>query len=156
MWNRSPARSAKLSSRCNRILAERKGIAIVEETEPGLPALALDPWKFEQVLYNLISNAVKFSERGTTVTVRCVRHGDQVVLSVRDHGQGIPAEELDRLFKPFSRTSVRATAGESSTGLGLAIVKRIIDGHAARVHVDSVVGQGSVFSISLPIPSEVA
>ncbi len=140
----------------NRILAERKGIAIRDEIDADLPKLALDAGKFEQVLNNLITNAVKFSERGTTVTVRCERSDHEVVLSVRDQGQGIPAEELDRLFKPFSRTSVRATAGESSTGLGLAIVKRIIDGHAARVRVDSVVGQGTVFSISLPIPSEVA
>lgn len=140
----------------NRILAEHKGIAIREEIDADLPMLALDAGKFEQVLNNLITNAVKFSERGTTVTVRCERSDHEVVLSVRDQGQGIPAEELDRLFKPFSRTSVRATAGESSTGLGLAIVKRIIDGHAARVRVDSVVGQGTVFSISLPIPSEVA
>ncbi|HOJ03207.1 MAG TPA: HAMP domain-containing sensor histidine kinase [Bacteroidota bacterium] len=140
----------------NRILAERKGIAIRDEIDADLPMLALDAGKFEQVLNNLITNAVKFSERGTTVTVRCERSDHEVVLSVRDQGQGIPAEELDRLFKPFSRTSVRATAGESSTGLGLAIVKRIIDGHAARVRVDSVVGQGTVFSISLPIPSEVA
>lgn len=140
----------------NRILAEHKGIAIREEIDADLPMLALDAGKFEQVLNNLITNAVKFSERGTTVTVRCERSDHEVVLSVRDQGQGIPAEELDRLFKPFSRTSVRATAGESSTGLGLAIVKRIIDGHAARVRVDSVVGQGTVFTISLPIPSEVA
>lgn len=140
----------------NRILAERKGIAIRDEIDADLPMLALDAGKFEQVLNNLITNAVKFSERGTTVTVRCERSDHEVVLSVRDQGQGIPAEELDRLFKPFSRTSVRATAGESSTGLGLAIVKRIIDGHAARVRVDSVVGQGTVFSISLPIRSEVA
>jgi signal transduction histidine kinase len=69
--------------------------------------------------------------------------------------QGIPATDLDKLFKPFSKTSVRSTAGEQSTGLGLAIVRRIVEGHGGRIWVESEVGQGSTFCFTLPVaPAE--
>ncbi len=79
---------------------------------------------------------------------------DSVVVSVRDHGQGIPAEELDKLFKPFGKTTVRSTAGEKSTGLGLAICRKIVEGHGGRIWAESEVGKGSTFSFSLPAASD--
>jgi signal transduction histidine kinase len=106
-------------------------------------------------LNNLISNALKFSEPGTAVTVQASRVNGSVVVSVRDQGQGIPAEELDKLFKPFSKTSVRGTAGEKSTGLGLAICRRIVEGHHGRIWAESEVGKGSVFNFSLPLAESV-
>ena len=135
----------------NRVLARRKGIRLDFAPESGLPALCFDGNRLEQVLNNLISNALKFSPPGGTVTVRASRVNGDVVVSVRDHGQGIPAEELDKLFKPFSKTSVCSTAGEKCTGLGLAISRKIVEGHHGRIWAESEVGKGSVFSFSLSV-----
>jgi signal transduction histidine kinase len=75
---------------------------------------------------------------------------ESVTVKVRDQGQGIPAEELPKLFRPFGRTRVRATAGEQSTGLGLAIARRIVEGHGGKLTVESQVGRGSEFQLVLP------
>jgi signal transduction histidine kinase len=77
--------------------------------------------------------------------------GDQVTVAVYDQGPGIPEAELDWLFKPFKKTSVRSTAGEISTGLGLSIVRKLILGHQGKIWVESKVGEGSVFYFSLPV-----
>jgi signal transduction histidine kinase len=137
----------------NRILAEKKSIRLDFTPECGLPLSRFDRGKVEQVLNNLISNALKFSAPGTAVTVQASRVNDSVVVSVRDHGQGIPAEELDKLFKPFGKTTVRGTAGEKSTGLGLAICRKIVEGHGGRIWAESEPGKGSTFSFSLPVAS---
>jgi len=139
----------------NAILAAKKRIQIVCDAAP-LPLMPLDAPKIEQVLHNLLSNAVKFSYPATRVTVRLERDADGAVLVVTDQGQGIPATDLPGLFKPFSRTHVRATAGESSTGLGLSIVRRIVEGHRGRIAVESKVGEGSTFRVWLPIEREAA
>jgi len=135
----------------NRMLADNKNIRLDFAPEPGLPSLRFDRDKVEQVLSNLVSNALKFSAPGTAVTVLVSRVDGNVVVSVRDQGQGIPTEEFDELFKPFGRTSVHGTAGEKSTGLGLAICRRIIEGHGGRIWAESEFGKGSVFSFSLPV-----
>jgi PAS domain S-box-containing protein len=134
----------------NRMLAEKKSIRLDFAPERGVPLFRFDRGKVEQVLNNLISNALKFSEPDTVVTVQASRVNGTVVVSVRDHGQGIPAEELDKLFKPFSKTSVRGTAGEKSTGLGLAICRKIVEGHHGRIWAESEPGKGSTFSFALP------
>jgi signal transduction histidine kinase len=135
----------------NRVLAEKKQIRVEFHADAELPELPLDSGKIEQVLNNFLSNACKFSHPQTMIEVRLSREGDNAVVSVRDQGQGIPAAELGRLFQPFYKTSVQSTAGERSTGLGLAIVRRIVAGHGGRVWVESVAGQGSTFSFSLPL-----
>jgi PAS domain S-box-containing protein len=135
----------------NRMLADNKSIRLDFALESGLPPLRFDRDKVEQVLNNLVSNALKFSAPGTTVTVLASRGDGNVVVSVRDQGQGIPTEELDQLFKPFGRTSVRGTAGEKSSGLGLAICRKIVEGHGGRIWAESELGKGSVFSFSLPV-----
>lgn len=134
----------------NRLIAARKKITLLLETSPIHPLL-LDPTKIEQVLDNLITNAIKFSPTGSKVTIRVQSTEKEVLLTVQDEGQGIPAEEVEKLFKPFQRTSVKSTAGEKSTGLGLAIVKRIIEEHGGKIWLKSQVGLGSTFFISLPI-----
>jgi PAS domain S-box-containing protein len=137
----------------NDILAEQKGIALQFDRPPGLPRLRLDRDKVEQVLNNLVSNALKFSDPGTTVRVTAARLNGSVVVSVKDQGRGIPAAELDKLFQPFGKTSVKSTAGERSTGLGLAIARKIVEGHKGRIWAESEVGKGSTFSFSLPVGS---
>jgi signal transduction histidine kinase len=113
--------------------------------------MELDRAKMEQVLNNLISNAIKYSPSDTTVDVRLYREHGKAVLSVRDRGQGIPEDELDALFEPFATTSVQGTAGERSTGLGLVIAKRIVEGHGGEIEVESEVGEGSNFVVTLPV-----
>ncbi|HEX8560430.1 MAG TPA: HAMP domain-containing sensor histidine kinase [Pyrinomonadaceae bacterium] len=136
----------------NRRLAERKKINILFTAAEDVPPLRLDASKIEQVLNNLVGNAVKFSPRGATVEVALGRGegGAGAVILVRDEGPGVPADELDKLFKPFSRTRVRSTEGERSTGLGLAIVKRIVEGHGGSIGVESPPGGGATFAVRLP------
>ena len=134
----------------NRVLAVQKQINIAFTRADPMPPLTVDAPKIEQVLNNLISNAIKFSNPNTTVEVRAARGEREAVVAVRDEGQGIPADEIERLFIPFEKLSVKSTGGEESTGLGLAIAKRIVEGHGGKVWVQSEVGTGSTFSFSLP------
>jgi signal transduction histidine kinase len=135
----------------NRLLLEQKQIRILFFSEDNFPTVIVDPAKIEQVLNNLISNAGTFSAPDTTVEVRAFRSDSEVVISVKDEGPGIPANEMDRLFIPFENLSAKSTGGEQSTGLGLAIVKRVVEGHKGRIWVQSEVGVGSTFSFSLPL-----
>ena len=104
-----------------------------------------------RVLNNLISNAVEFSHSGSRVVVRLTGDDSHVTTSVQDHGLGIPAADVPKLFKPFSRASVGATAGEQSTGLGLAIVCNNVEGHGGRIWLESEVGVGSTFHFTILI-----
>ena len=135
----------------NRQIAEQKEICLTIKTEQDSIPLEIDGVKIRQVADNLISNAIKFSHPGTAVQVGVMQTGDYAEVSVRDQGQGIPAEELPKLFTPYSRVKVSSTAGEKSTGLGLAISQRIIRGHRGTLKVESEVGKGSIFRFSLPL-----
>lgn len=135
----------------NRVVADKKHIQLVLKEDTKLEPIDLDRRKIEQVLNNLISNAVKFSHPRTVVEVRVVREGSDVVISVKDQGVGIPRSEQANLFRPFQKTSARSTAGERSTGLGLAIVRIIVEGHEGRIWVESEVGRGSTFYVALPV-----
>ena len=135
----------------DRLLASRKSIKVHQILQDELPSVHMDPYRIDQVLDNLLSNAIKFSMPDTAITVRVNRMDDSVQVSVQDEGQGIPKEELDKVFQEFERTTVKPTAGEPSTGLGLAIVKRVVNAHNGRIWVESEVDKGSTFSFSLPV-----
>ncbi len=135
----------------NSMLGRMKSIEFDLNLEPDLPRVNLDVNRVNQVLNNLITNAIKFSHPNSRITIHAHRAGEEVVISVSDQGQGVPQKELRKLFTDFGRTSVRPTAGEKSTGLGLAIVKRLVESHSGRVWVESKVGVGSKFSFTLPI-----
>jgi len=110
----------------------------------------MDPHRIDQVMNNLITNAIKFSYPHTTISLRARVLDQDVSISVQDQGQGIPAQEVYTLFTEFGKTSVRSTAGEKSTGLGLAIAKRIVALHGGRIWAESQVGIGSIFTFTLP------
>jgi signal transduction histidine kinase len=135
----------------NKVLAARKEIELVLEGETNLPPMNIDGHKIEQVLNNLISNALKFSHPHSRVLVQMARSGEQVLVSVSDAGPGIPPQELDRLFEPFAKTSVRSTGGEKSTGLGLMIARKVIEAHHGQIGVESTVGVGTTFYFTLPL-----
>jgi signal transduction histidine kinase len=135
--------------RYNRHLAQDRSIRI-HVKDPAKPVMVrADPAKIEQVLNNLISNALKYSPAGSTIQVSIDAAPDRAVVSIRDQGQGIPKEEQPGLFNPFHTTSIRPTTGETSTGLGLFIARRIVEEHGGRIWLESEPGTGSVFSFSL-------
>ena len=132
--------------------ARAKGITVQSRCASDLPVVQADVNRIAQVLDNLVSNAVKFSDAGTRVVVKARREANAVHVAVVDQGKGIPEEERQKLFQPFSRTSVRPTDGEKSTGLGLAICRKFIEAHPrGRIAVESEVGKGSTFSFWLPV-----
>jgi signal transduction histidine kinase len=139
-----------------RYLAGNKQIDLSFEHDAGVPPVPLDPARFAQVVNNLLSNAIKYSPRGGRVRVTVRRDGEHAVLAVSDAGPGIRETEMDRLFKPFSRTSNKVVGGGRSTGLGLAIVRRLVAAHRGEIRVQSEVGQGSTFSVLLPLEAPVA
>lgn len=132
-------------------LAERKNIHILSTIEEGVGPLVADRRKITQVLDNLVTNALKFSHPGSTVTLaaRTDPEGGSR-MAVSDQGVGMSPEQIARLFQPFGRVGVAATAGEKGTGLGLAIVKRIVELHGGAVAVTSRLGQGTEVVLSVP------
>ena len=137
-----------------RLLGNAKSIEIKVDIPISLPLLHIDQARIKQVLTNLITNAVKYSFSRSVIFLRARVFEKEVWISVKDQGQGIPVEEMRHLFKDFSRTSVKPTAGEKSIGLGLAITRRIVEAHGGIIWVDSEIGIGSTFTFSLPIEIE--
>lgn len=109
-----------------------------------------DPDQVEQVLNNLISNAIKYSPTGGTINIEGKTKDDDVVLSVKDQGMGIPDDQLEKVFERYHRVDSKATRLVSGTGLGLFISKKLIEAQGGKIWVKSQVGKGSTFSFSLP------
>ena len=135
----------------SRVMADKKQIEITFNAAENLPAMLLDASKIEQVLSNLLGNAIKFSPAASVIEVEITGRAGEVVLSVRDAGPGIAAGDAETLFAPFVKGKTKATGGEKSTGLGLAIVKKIVEGHGGAIAVETGTGRGSVFYVSLPL-----
>ncbi len=136
----------------NGALAARRGVAIeVDVAGPEPWVIPFDPNRMEQVLNNLLGNAVKFSPAGSRIVVGVRPDGEFVRVSVVDRGPGIPTEELPALFKPFYRGSTPLPPGERGTGLGLPIARRIVEAHGGKIGVESQPGHGSTFWFTLPV-----
>ena len=112
--------------------------------------LNMAPALIEQALINLIDNAIKYSEDGTSIHINVEKTEDEVVINVQDQGYGIAQEHLPRLFERFYRVDVSRSRKLGGTGLGLAIVKHIVQAHGGSVRVTSSLGEGSTFSLYLP------
>jgi len=133
-----------------RPLADRQGLSLLLRLPAELPPVEADPDRLEQVVLNLVHNAVKFTPPGGQVTVAVERRGDEVAVSVKDTGAGIPPELLPRVFERFFKADrARATKG---SGLGLAIAKHIVQAHGGRIWAESAgEGRGATFTFTLPL-----
>ena len=113
-----------------------------------------DALRLEQVLQNLLQNAIKYSPKGGPVTLRVEQQGHEVCVAVSDQGIGIPREALPQLFQRFYRAPHQATGGIEGLGIGLYIVKEIVTLHSGTIMVESTEGVGSTFTICLPLALE--
>ena len=129
--------------------ADRAGIELTLEMSDRLPSLNGDRDRIEQVLINLIHNAIKFTQPGGTVTVSAGTYDKSLQFSVSDTGTGIPADELTRIFERFYKAD-KARSG-SGTGLGLAIAKHVVAAHGGEIWVESIEGKGSQFYFTIPL-----
>ncbi len=111
----------------------------------------INPPLLEQAVVNLIDNAAKYSDAGSAIEIAAIQNGSAISIAVRDHGVGIAPEHLPRLFERFYRVDKARSRAEGGTGLGLAIAKHIVLAHGGTIWVDSRVGEGSTFTISLPL-----
>ena len=126
------------------------GISLQLDAPDELPPILVDRDRINQVFDNLLGNAIKFSPRGGTITIRVEAVDDIVRLTIADTGVGIPADKLERVFDRFYQVDGSATRRFGGAGLGLAIVRRIIEAHGGQIWVESDLGQGSSFKFTLP------
>jgi len=133
-------------------LAQKKGLAVEVVIEPGLDQVLLDPGKTKQVLYNLMSNAVKFTDKGkiTISAARPAAEPNWVELSVADTGIGIKPEDQARIFREFEQLDGSHARRYEGTGLGLALTRKLVEVQGGSIHVDSEPGRGSRFTVRLP------
>jgi PAS domain S-box-containing protein len=129
-------------------LAESAGVKL--EATVGSTPIVADPDRILQVLTNLVSNAVKFSTPGGTVSVRAEARENEVLVSVHDEGRGIPSDKLEAVFERFQQVDSSDAREKGGTGLGLPIARSIVQQHGGRLWAESELGKGSTFSFTLP------
>lgn len=133
----------------NQVYSSQKNINIVSSLKK-VPDSIFDPNRIGQVMDNLINNAIKFSQPGTSVEIGLSSSEQNLEFYVKDEGPGIPEKDQSQLFTEFPKIGVYPTGGEKSTGLGLSIVKKIVEAHFGSIQVESEEGRGTVFYVQLP------
>jgi len=124
---------------------------IAVKVQNGLPQIAVDPDRMRQVLGNLLSNAIKYSPDGGVIEIRTFQRGPWIEVEVEDHGLGIPDRDQKNLFQPFFRVDNSDRRKIGGTGLGLVISRKIMRAHGGDIKVRSVYGEGSTFTVSIPL-----
>jgi signal transduction histidine kinase len=135
--------------------ASKSGVTLASEVAPEVQVVTADERRIRQILFNLLSNAVKFTPAGGRIDVSAERVDGEIQVAVADTGEGIPLEDLDRIFEEFQQTDAGARQQEG-TGLGLALSKRLVELHGGRIWVESQVGVGSRFVFTLPVAASEA
>ena len=125
-------------------------VELVVQVDQDLPELFVDLERMVQVMENLISNALRYSQPGGTITLRAAAENDGVILAVQDNGLGISPEDLPHIFSRFYRGDKARTAAQDESGLGLAIARAIVQAHGGEITVESELGVGSIFKTNLP------
>jgi signal transduction histidine kinase len=131
-------------------VAQLKNVSLTSNVEPNLPEIDADARRIEQVLSNLISNAIKFTPAGGAVEIGARRNKGDVKLWVKDTGEGIPADEVGHLFHKYRQVLSGKMSENKGTGLGLVICKMITEAHGGKISVKSDLGKGSTFTVELP------
>ena len=144
---------AALLNCCNLLAlkARENGIDLVTRAPEDLPVMTGDPRAFKQIVLNLVSNAIKFTERGGKVTVSAAVEGSRLMLRVTDTGVGIAADDLKRIGDPFFQAGKTYQRRHEGTGLGLSIVKSLVGLHAGEITVQSKVDEGTTVTVALPL-----
>ncbi|MBE9123137.1 response regulator [Tychonema sp. LEGE 07199] len=139
-------------------LVNQKNLQLINSIDPELPPIAADENRLEQILYNLIGNAIKFTENGTVEIsaelVNCNEQSplnSQLAITVSDTGIGIPEDKLERIFESFEQADGSTAREYGGTGLGLAVAKQLVELHGGTISVSSTVGAGSLFTFTLPV-----
>jgi len=137
-------------------LAQVKSLEISFKVEPDFVDIQADRGRLIQILYNLVSNAVKFTPERGKVSVNCKKSGNRALISVTDTGIGISSEDQKKLFQPFTQIDASSAKQYCGTGLGLALVKKIVNLHQGEIWVESELEKGSTFLFTIPLtkPSE--
>ncbi len=128
-------------------------LEIMNTIDDELPCVFADENRFAQIIYNLIGNALKFTEKGY-VKLSADLENDEIIFCIHDTGEGIPKEKYDDIFKSFEQLDTTVTRKHGGTGLGLSITKHLVELHKGKIWVDSVVGEGTKFFFTLPISRE--
>ena len=131
-------------------MAQKAEVQLLLE-EPDHLSINLDPDRMLQTLTNLLSNGIKFTEPGGTVTLKASIEGDLCQIIVQDTGKGIPEDKLESIFERFQQVDASDSRSKDGTGLGLAICRHIVERHNGKIWVDSVLGRGSTFYLNLPL-----
>lgn len=132
------------------IKAEEKGMMFMFDESAQLPMVKADEQKIDEILSNLVSNAIKFTQQGGAVRIKAKQVDNSCVFEISDNGQGLNEDDLQKIFKKGTMLSARPTGGENSTGLGLWIVKTLVEAHNGKVWVRSSKGKGCTFAFSIP------
>jgi two-component system OmpR family sensor kinase/two-component system sensor histidine kinase BaeS len=132
-------------------LAAQKNIRLTLTAADNLPQIQADARRIDQVLTNLLSNALRHTPAGGRIEVAIRNDTEELTITVADNGEGIPAEHLPYIFDRFYRVADSRSRREGGAGLGLAIVKQMVEAHGGRVSVQSTPGQGTTFTVSLPV-----
>jgi PAS domain S-box-containing protein len=135
-------------------LLVNKEIEMVVDVKEKLQKIVADYHRVYQVINNLVSNSVKFTEKGE-ITLRAFAEGDEMVLQVEDTGIGISQEDLDEIFEEFTQADTSSTRQHEGTGLGLTITRRLVQMHGGKIEVTSELGKGSTFTVRLPFQAQV-
>jgi len=133
--------------------AGRAGVEVGASVADDVDEITADQRKVKQVLFNLLTNAVKFTPSGGHVDVAATRADGEIRVSVRDSGIGIAPEDQDRVFEEFQQVSAAKHLSAEGTGLGLPLARRFVELHGGRLWVESTPGAGSTFTFSLPVRS---
>jgi signal transduction histidine kinase len=137
-----------------RLQAEQSGVALTTEIEPGLPEVNVDINRCIQIIRNLVSNALKYTLSGGQVIVHAYQqeaaaHQTEVIIAVKDTGQGISPEDLHHIFDRFYRADKSRNRGGGGSGIGLTIAKQLVEAHGGQIGVVSELGKGSTFYFTL-------
>ncbi|HPB29903.1 MAG TPA: ATP-binding protein [Candidatus Sumerlaeota bacterium] len=128
-----------------------RGHTVAWDIAPGLPPVRVNARTLSRAVGNILANAVRYTENGGTITLRCRTGENRMLIEVEDTGIGIPAQDIDRIFERFYRVDKARSIKLGGTGLGLSIARHIVEAHSGRITVTSAPGKGSIFTIHLPM-----